>query len=510
VTGQTKTLPARIVTGVAACMVVATAAATAVGFWLSYRGLHDFALRAGLTGAEAWAWPASVDLVIAAGEAGVTISALRQHKDWAAWVYLAVGFAASVTGNVLHVDPAGLFWTRYAVAAVPPVAAMLALAALLRQAYRLATEPAPVPMAPKQRVRARSAPRARKRAQVRTPVTPESAEAQFAPVLAEGRLGVAGVRVIVYAQPLETVLAKLRPGDRVPQQVVGTATSSASGQYSVTISNPAALRSSADDGLVNLQVMAFGKGSYATTGFSRKIVAHGLAPEFGKPVAGFAVAKLRLAPVKEPNALKPPPCGTLYLIQNYGPKWTVVGGVYSTVNGNDMNLTYGTDAHSNIGFAVQGPGGGWSESGSFGYDATGTVYFPQESNITADVHETLYTFGEYGVVCGANEVKAQNEAGGTKTVGSDPPAAHICTPYERNSGFSKANTEAFTFQGGVDLTKTIGISLSANTGNSTTVTLTYTYPRAAAVACGTHDYPLDGSNYSPRAVVNDATNNGNN
>lgn len=49
-TGQ-KALPARIVTGVAACMVVATAAATAVGFWLSYRGLHDFALRAGLHGA---------------------------------------------------------------------------------------------------------------------------------------------------------------------------------------------------------------------------------------------------------------------------------------------------------------------------------------------------------------------------------------------------------------------------------------------------------------------------
>jgi hypothetical protein len=323
-------------------------------------------------------------------------------------------------------------------------------------------------------------------------------------------LSVAGVRVIVYAQPLATVLSKLRPGDRVPEQVVGTATSSASGQYSVTISNPAALRSSADDGLVNLQVMAFGNGSYATTGFSRKIVADGLAPEFGKPVAGFAVAKLRLEPVKEPNALKPPPCGTLYLIQNYGPKLTVVGGVYSTVNGNDMNLTYGTDAHSNIGFAVQGAGGGWSESGSFGYDSTGTVFFPPESNVTADVHETLYTFGEYGVVCGANEVKAQNEAGGTKTVGSDPPAAHFCTPYEKNSGFSKANTEAFTFQGGVDLTKTLGISLSANTGYSTTVTLTYTYPRAAAVACGTHDYPLSSASYAPRAVVNDATTSGNN
>ncbi len=138
-----KTLASQTVTGVIAGMVAATAIATAVGFWLSYAGLHDFALRAGLHGPEAWAWPASVDLFILAGEAGVTISALRRAEDWQAWAYLAIGFAASVTANVLHVDPAALHWIRYAVAAVPPVAAMLALAALLRQVYRLAEDSAP-------------------------------------------------------------------------------------------------------------------------------------------------------------------------------------------------------------------------------------------------------------------------------------------------------------------------------------------------------------------------------
>jgi hypothetical protein len=131
-------IAARTVTGVMAAMVAATAAATAVGFWLSYNGLHDFAVRAGLSGAEAWAWPASVDLFIVAGEAGVTISALRRERDWGAWAYLALGFAASVTGNVLHVHPGVLPWPPYAVAAVPPMAAMAALAALLRIVYRLA------------------------------------------------------------------------------------------------------------------------------------------------------------------------------------------------------------------------------------------------------------------------------------------------------------------------------------------------------------------------------------
>ncbi len=48
-----------------------------------------------------------------------------------------------MTANVLHVDPSALAWTRYAVAAVPPVAAMLALAALLRQVYQMAGHQAP-------------------------------------------------------------------------------------------------------------------------------------------------------------------------------------------------------------------------------------------------------------------------------------------------------------------------------------------------------------------------------
>lgn len=138
-TGKRSAFATRTVTGVVAGMVVVTAAATAVGFWLSYSGLHDFALRAALRGPEAWAWPSSVDLFIAAGEAGVTISALRKESDWPAWGYLALGLAMSVTGNVMHVYTRHLPWPPYAVAAVPPIAAMLALGALLRQVYRIAS-----------------------------------------------------------------------------------------------------------------------------------------------------------------------------------------------------------------------------------------------------------------------------------------------------------------------------------------------------------------------------------
>ena len=42
------------VSGVMAAMVTATAAATAVGLWLSRNGLYEFAVRAGLPGAQEW------------------------------------------------------------------------------------------------------------------------------------------------------------------------------------------------------------------------------------------------------------------------------------------------------------------------------------------------------------------------------------------------------------------------------------------------------------------------
>jgi Protein of unknown function (DUF2637) len=144
----------RVVRGAVAALAVATVAATVVGFWLSYAGLHAFAVRSGLRGPEAWAWPASVDLFILAGELGVTISAIRRQRDPLAWCYLLAGFGPSVAFNVLHVDPAAITWGRYAVAAVPPVAAMLALAALMRQVFRLAMDahlagvPEAVPAAP--------------------------------------------------------------------------------------------------------------------------------------------------------------------------------------------------------------------------------------------------------------------------------------------------------------------------------------------------------------------------
>ncbi|MFJ2722414.1 DUF2637 domain-containing protein [Streptomyces sp. NPDC087437] len=126
---------------------------TAAAFWLSYFHLHDVADGHGLQGAteRAWAWPATIDLFIIVGELLILRASLRHTVDWWAIGLTVAGSGGSIALNVAGVgmDAAPL---DYVVAAVPPVAALLAFGALMRQvhehlAMRAAT-PSAAPVAP--------------------------------------------------------------------------------------------------------------------------------------------------------------------------------------------------------------------------------------------------------------------------------------------------------------------------------------------------------------------------
>ncbi len=137
------------VTGLAIGAAVTTIALTAAAFWLSYEHLHDIAQDNGLDGARAWAWPATVDLFIVAGELLMLRASLRgRGMDWWAVALAATGSLGSIALNVAGVgtdaDP-----MRYVVAAVPPTAALLAFGAIMRQIHeRLAPPVAPQPAPP--------------------------------------------------------------------------------------------------------------------------------------------------------------------------------------------------------------------------------------------------------------------------------------------------------------------------------------------------------------------------
>ncbi|MFE5898043.1 DUF2637 domain-containing protein [Streptomyces sp. NPDC056488] len=125
---------------------VVIVALTGAAFWLSYAHLAEVALGHGLGQAteRAWAWPATLDLFIVAGELLMLRAALRRQVDGWAIALTAVGSVGSIALNV-----AGVTGTRaaaevpildYVVAAVPPTAALLAFGALMRQIHQALAE----------------------------------------------------------------------------------------------------------------------------------------------------------------------------------------------------------------------------------------------------------------------------------------------------------------------------------------------------------------------------------
>ncbi|MFG2629706.1 DUF2637 domain-containing protein [Streptomyces sp. NPDC048473] len=118
-------------------------ALTAGAFCLSYAHLADVAGQHGLGGSPVrrWAWPATLDAFIVAGELLMLRAGLRRVTDRWAVAVTAIGSVGSIALNVAGVsgtrDTGDVPFLDYVVAAVPPAAAMVAFAVLMRQIHQL-------------------------------------------------------------------------------------------------------------------------------------------------------------------------------------------------------------------------------------------------------------------------------------------------------------------------------------------------------------------------------------
>lgn len=126
--------PSRALAVAAGLVIVAL---TAAAFWLSYAHLAEVALAHGMQDKEirAWAWPATLDLFIVAGELLMLRAALAGKVDPWAIGLTVVGSGGSIALNVAGVGTAA-GTLDYVVAAVPPTAALLAFGALMRQIHQ--------------------------------------------------------------------------------------------------------------------------------------------------------------------------------------------------------------------------------------------------------------------------------------------------------------------------------------------------------------------------------------
>ncbi|MEW1801488.1 DUF2637 domain-containing protein [Streptomyces virginiae] len=128
----------RYALAIAGCVIVAL---TAAGFWLSYAHLAEVAGRHGLgtSPTRQWAWPATLDAFIVAGEVLMLRASLRRETDGWAIALTAAGSLGSIALNVAGVsrsDGAPAPALDYVVAAVPPAAALFAFGVLMRQIHR--------------------------------------------------------------------------------------------------------------------------------------------------------------------------------------------------------------------------------------------------------------------------------------------------------------------------------------------------------------------------------------
>lgn len=127
---------------------VVIVALTAAAFWLSYAHLAEVAGQHGLgdSPTRQWAWPATLDAFIVAGELLMLRAGLRRTPDWWAIALTATGSLGSIALNVAGVNGAGTGTVPlldYVVAAVPPTAALLAFGVLMRQIHQHVTTPEP-------------------------------------------------------------------------------------------------------------------------------------------------------------------------------------------------------------------------------------------------------------------------------------------------------------------------------------------------------------------------------
>ncbi|MFK0182328.1 DUF2637 domain-containing protein [Streptomyces xanthochromogenes] len=121
------------ITVVAAALTVIL---TGIAFWLSYEHLQEVSGRHGLVdgSARSWAWPATVDLFIVIGELLILRASLAKGIDGWAIALATTGSLGSIALNVTGVG-ADARPLDYVVAAVPPIAALLAFGALMRQVH---------------------------------------------------------------------------------------------------------------------------------------------------------------------------------------------------------------------------------------------------------------------------------------------------------------------------------------------------------------------------------------
>lgn len=310
-----------------------------------------------------------------------------------------------------------------------------------------------------------------------------------------------GVRLMLVAWPSGSALAKARVGQKIFLRVLGKATSTSSGSYTlrsgVTLSK----------GIHNLRVLAHSSVAVGTFAFPRKIVRRGRAlvavAVNGGASSRPVTANIHMMALPKADQLTarrhPSVCSPSFIVktQDLGLKWVDIGGLYSVgIARAKAHMTYSQGASTTIGIGVSVP----FTNGSFQFDGsetetkTGTegftTQFEPEENMQTKFDFVKVSVRAIGCPGGYTDVEPAEWATGQNEVIVVPPKAEHCGGKIPKGGtFSTTGEEAGTFSAGVDLKKEIGIKLSAQSGYNHNVAIELTMGTGGGHFCGSNDLP---------------------
>jgi len=220
-----------------------------------------------------------------------------------------------------------------------------------------------------------------------------------------GDKAASGAKVTLYAWPPQPAEAALKVGQTVPLTVVGSATASHSGSYSITPDNWTGLRADAYHGIVNLQVQAVYQGHASAYYFPRKVAAgdklavdnEAKSPQFTAQHASLSIS-VKGKPGTLPACISccPPPLVTA--------KWNNVrvqlSGEYSYLDSVKMGFSYSTNQGSTLGVGVEGIGAkAWKAQGTWSVSGGASQDWPDKNKAAAYGRDSHFTYDEYTDSC---------------------------------------------------------------------------------------------------------------
>ena len=325
---------------------------------------------------------------------------------------------------------------------------------------------------------------------------------------------VKGATVKLYADPLQSILHKVKVNHLVPDALIGKTTTGPKGGYAIPLTAAALriMRARAVRGVVNLHVLAYTHKNGTAHWFPKVVSLHKLA-------AGAAVPSLATPQVINltlPDEYTPPSgqkhpsfnfayCGRRYPMYQGQPQWTIVGATYSNMKAVQMLYTYERGQGTILGVAfspvmpwgVPDPGANplgvtFTQTSTVAWNSSITEPYNGHSGVRNDQYSTRFIYGEFITTCAGITVQPVNFAGGNRDVRVHAfySANKYCSPQGPvpNQPVVITNSKATNYSAGVSISGLIGINLSAETDHDSSSTLQYTFPKGGWL-CGTTGYP---------------------